>query len=277
MTPISLPYLYRLGVELEPLANLPQEDTKLGDIFFSLFRAEQVLINVHSDLYGPYLRASAPVAEELLTFINRQTQKSMDDAVNRYEMLEIKRGFEQYKAVLLAELQSLSSYFVNRKGGFDTFSLLNAGETLFPKDLSAKVPEALFDAQQAAKCLAFEVPTACGFHVFRATESVLRRYYAEVAGSHPPPKVRSFGIYTKKLRQIKCGNEKIIAAIEQMTSLHRNPLVHPEVALTMEEAIATLGIARSAMTAMLSALPVPLPTTTTNTTVAAPQQPASVP
>lgn len=187
----------------------------------------------------------------------------MEAIVSRWELADIKQKFEQYKTVLLAELQSLTSYFVTQKGGFNNFALLGAGENLFPSDLPTKVPEALRDVREAAKCLAFEVPTACGFHVFRATESVLRRYYTEVTGGQPHPKVRNFGIYVKKLRQLKCGDERVIAAIEQMTKLHRNPIIHPEVILTLEEALATLGMARSAMTAMLTALPVPPPTTTT--------------
>jgi len=42
------------------------------------------------------------------------------------------------------------------------------------RDVPAKVPSALFDAREAGKCLAYELPTACGFHIFRATESATR-------------------------------------------------------------------------------------------------------
>jgi hypothetical protein len=51
-----------------------------------------------------------------------------------------------------------------------------------------------------------------------------------------------------------------------MAKLHRNPLIHPEVALSVDEAMATLGIARSVVTAMLAELPV-LPQTTSNVPV----------
>ena len=47
----------------------------------------------------------------------------------------------------------------------------------------------------------------------------------------------------------------IVEAIKQMTKLHRNPLVHPEVILRTEEAIGIIGMARSAIAAMLAALP----------------------
>jgi hypothetical protein len=124
------------------------------------------------------------------------------------------------------------------------------------------VPEALTDAREAAKALAYEVPTACGFHTFRVTESVLRKYYGHVTGGRLP-KSRNIGVYLNSLTQSKKGDNKIIASLKQMTDLHRNPLIHPEVILTTEEAIATVGIARSVITAMLAVLPVPPPTTTT--------------
>lgn len=142
-------------------------------------------------------------------------------------------------------------------------SLLMSGESIFPNDLGSKVPEALVDAREAAKALAYEVPTACGFHTFRVTESVLRRYYAQVTGGRAPPKVRNIGVYLNAMKQAKKGDERILGALKQMIDLHRNPLIHPEVVLTTEEAIATLGMAASIITAMLGALPVSPPTTAT--------------
>ena len=186
----------------------------------------------------------------------------MDGQLGPYELWSIQNAYAQYKTALLAELGTFNTYFVTQKGAFDMYSLLGFGETLFPAELGTKVPEALADAREAAKALAYEVPTACGFHTFRVTESVLRKYYVHVTGKRPP-RVRNIGVYLNSLKQTKKGDEKIVTALKQMTDLHRNPLIHPEAILTNEEAIATLGIARSAITAMLAALPVPPPTTTT--------------
>lgn len=162
---------------------------------------------------------------------------------------------------MLAELGVLPSFFVTQKGGFDTNTLLEAGQMLFPEELQAKVPEAFFDCTEAAKALAYEVPTAAGFHIFRATEAVLRRYYAEVSGGTAAPKVRTIKVYVRKMQKEKWGEEIILKTLEQMADLYRNPLSHPEAILTMDEAIGIVDIARSAVTAMLKALPVPLPTT----------------
>ena len=57
------------------------------------------------------------------------------------------------------------------------------------------------------------------------------------------------------MRQKKCGDEKILSVIDQLAKLHRNPLIHPEVALEMDEALTIHGIVRSAVAAMLAVLP----------------------
>jgi hypothetical protein len=123
-------------------------------------------------------------------------------------------------------------------------------------------PCLVFDVSQAGKALAYGLPTAVGFHLFRATESVLRRYHSHVTGGKAPPKIRSIVIYVRSIRAANCGDEKILTTLDQMAKLHRNPLIHPKAVLTMNEGIATLGIARSAVTAMLDTMPILAPTTT---------------
>lgn len=263
MIRISLPYIFRLAIQLEPLGNLPMEDTPYRDLWGIFFISEQALAEMHySTLYAPSLRSSLPFASDLIGKIREQTNNDVHErTVEGYQLWAIKRAFEEYKTALLAELGSLNSYFVTQKGSHDSYALLMFGESLFPADLTTKVPEALFDAREAGKCLAFEVPTACAFHVFRATESVLRRYYTQVSQGRAPPKVRNIGVYLNALKQSGCGDAKALAALKQMTDLHRNPLVHPEAAITSDEALAIVGIARSAMTTMLAELAVSPPTT----------------
>ena len=73
--------------------------------------------------------------------------------------------------------------------------------------------------------------------------------------------MRNITVYVRAIRDAKCGDEKILSVIEHMSKLHRNPIAHPEVALTLDEALSMLGMARSVITAMLAALPVPPQTT----------------
>lgn len=264
MLRISLPYIYSLAAQLEPLNSLNDSvGKKLSQVVFTIYAAQAALAGLlHTSVFAPTLRSSVQLGNQLLTALEGQTGKSnWDETFDLADALPITSGFTQYKVALLAELGVLPSYFVTQKEGFDTLTLLDNGARLFPPSLIAKVPEASFDATEACKALAFELPTACGFHVFRATDAVLRRYYMQATGGKPPPKVRNIGVYLNAMKMADAGDPKVRAALKQMTDLHRNPLIHPEAVLTLSEAISIIGIARSAMDGMLSELPEHLPTT----------------
>ena len=255
MIRISLTYIFQLAQQIEPLGSLQDEvDVPMRDIFMPLFMAEKSLEALVSDsVFATQLRSSFTLGYDLLSQIKKITGRmdSTDEPVASFQLYSIKRTYEQYKIALLAELGVMPSYFVMPKGGFDTNALLERGWLIFPESVRVKVPEALFDLGEAGKALAFDMPTACGYHLFRATESVLRRYYSTVTGNSTHPKIRNIAVYLNAMRQKGLGDEKILSALDQLSKLHRNPLIHPEVTLSLDEAIAAIGMARSVVTAML--------------------------
>jgi len=265
MIRISLPYLYNLAETLEPLERL-QPDTRYGDVFFSLWSAQQQLQGLFTgSVFSDTLRSSRAAAGTLVDAIQSQLNKEegLDRILKMEDVVPITYAFSNFKTALLAEIGTFPSYFVSQKGMFDTLTLLELPHKMFPAALPRKVPEAMFDVAEAGKALCYELGTACGFHVFRATETVLRRYYTAVTNGRPQPKVRNIAVYVNAMHQRKCGDRKILSVLDQMSKLHRNPLIHPDVALTVDEAISIVGMAHSAINAMLGALPEP-PTTTTS-------------
>ena len=167
----------------------------------------------------------------------------------------LKTKSETLLQLLMPELGVLPSFVVDKKGAFDTITVIENGLALFPDDLGNKVPESKIDAGEVGKALAFEVATACGFHVFRVLESVLRRYWTVISNGADHPHLRTIGKYAQELDKLENKDKRIVEALKQIGSLHRNPLAHPEVILTIEEAISTLGLARSIIDVMLKALP----------------------
>jgi hypothetical protein len=139
--------------------------------------------------------------------------------------------------------------------------LIHHADVLFPDELRLKVPEAIFDIQEAGRSLAFERFTAAGFHIFRAVESVMRRYWAHMSGGKAAPKVRSLGVYIAAMEKNNIGDPRVVAALRQLNTLHRNPLAHPEAVLTLDETTSILGASQSAIGAMLAGLPLIKPTT----------------
>lgn len=155
----------------------------------------------------------------------------------------------------------MPAYLVARKESYDVELLVDFGTALFPPALLQKAPETERDAIQVGKALAFEVATGCGFHVFRVMEAVVKRYWDEVSSGAKRPKLQTLGNYAAEMEKRNIGDEKVVESVKQMTRLHRNPIIHPDVILTVEEAIGIVGMARSVIGAMLAVLPDVPPTT----------------
>ena len=66
--------------------------------------------------------------------------------------------------------------------------------------------------------------------------------------------MRNWGAYIRILRT-KGADEKVIASLDQIRELHRNPVMHPEETLSSDEATTLFGIAQSAILAMVNAIP----------------------
>lgn len=217
-----------------------------------------------NSVFSENLRSSRQLASSLIAKLKNESDAKQDwNAELGYSANVIVQEYGQFKTAFTAEIGTFPSYFVSQKGSYDTLTLLDEPWRLFPPELWTKVPEARFDVVEAGKALCYELATACGTHVFRAVESVLRRYYTAVTNGKAQPKVRNIAVYINAMRQAKCGDEKVLGVLDHLSKLHRNPLAHPDAALTLDEAISIIGMAHSAITAMLRQLPEPPPTTTT--------------
>lgn len=211
----------------------------------------------NQSIYAAYLRASREQAGKLYAAIDVML-KLVDDpgsTIGDFDIWEVSHERDQFKTIFLADISLLPSFLVAGKESYETNTLIDDGTKLFPSTLSKKVPEAVPDAYQVGKALAFELATACGFHIFRVTEAVLKRYWDYVSSAAPRPSLETLGSYAAEMEKRNFGDKKVIESIKQMTRLHRNPLIHPEVILSVEEAIETMGMARSVVGAMLRVLP----------------------
>jgi hypothetical protein len=264
MIRISLPYVFNLCEQLEAVKTLTPKD-KRSDSIFTLWMVQSALEGLlTASVFSSNLRSSRQLAQSMIAALKRETDPAMDwEAELGYAASGLIQTYAQLKTALVAEIGTFPSYFVNQKGSFDTLTLLDEPWRIFPADLWTKIPEARFDVAEAGKALCYEVPTACGMHVFRVVETVLRRYYTQVTNGKAQPKVRNIAVYINAMRQAKCGDEKVLGILEHLSKLHRNPLMHPDAALTLDEAISTIGMSHSAITAMLQVIPAPPQTTTT--------------
>jgi hypothetical protein len=168
-------------------------------------------------------------------------------------------AFNEFEAVLKAELGKAGIFLVSPKNAMDMSLLIESGEEAFPKDLGEKVPEAVEDAKQAMSCIAFELPTAAAFHLHRANEAVLKSYWNSVAGGENLPSPNAtMGQIVHAMEKDKLGREEIRSSLRDIIKLHRNPTIHPEQSLDdVEDATNLYGAIRSIVGFMLKEIATP--------------------
>ncbi len=170
---------------------------------------------------------------------------------------DIKSQADSLELILFAEMQVADIYAVTERGGYNTTLLSENGQLVFPADLLAKVPAVLLDAKAAARCIAFDLPTAAAFHLHRVHESVLRRYYDVVTIGKPHPDKKNIGAYMDALKNNQINDKVLFATLANVRDHHRNPVLHPEDRLeSTDEAIRLLGIINSSLGYMLKSIPV---------------------
>ena len=247
---INLYLFYELGFKLHPLLQL-NEDTITKDTKYTLYGVQDFLERICNDNVIS-LSVSKPAAWKLFNLITAAIEMPDDQKMDWYSAYQIRKTTEEFETVLSAELQSLNTYFVSKKGIYSTQELIERTENFVPESIRKQLPEqCVIDIRQAGKCLAFDIPTAAAFHILRATESVIRLYYKNITGHMPKPKLRNWGAYIKNL-EAAGADKKITAFLDHIREMHRNPILHPEEMLSSEEAMVLLGAASSSIVQMIN-------------------------
>lgn len=255
---------YRLGYRVNRLTTFPPGVT-LEDMEFELRVARSSLIRLLIVEDTPIrLPASEDEVYRLLEAIQAVDPRSDKTKVSNVDTKqEIKRelidkleaAVKRFETVLENELTRADIYAVSQKGIYSTSDLIDRAEMALglPEELFLILPEpAKTDLRMSGRCLAFEIPTAAGFHVARATEAVIVSLIEAVGGSKPKDSQRNWGNYIKVLKDSQKVDPKVTHHLEQVKDLHRNPLIHPEETLTMPEAVALWSVCTSLIGAMLT-------------------------
>lgn len=261
-------YLYSVGCQIHPLSQFKSSSpgvvgTSFHDAWLPIVIAEGALDPLLSRSVFR-LKTSVQAGHLLLTTLKstratieavspeEQPEKFLD-ALSVYVITDHLRTFEN---VLAAELALLPMYVITPKAEFDTEVLFERGALCFPADIFIKAPEAVFDLEQATKCIAFEIPTAAGFHLHRATEAILRRYWDAVTHGDPRPKSGNMGDFLREMTGNNFGDEKVRGALRHLKDFYRNPIIHPEHNIeNIDDAISLMNSVHTALVQMLKDMP----------------------
>jgi hypothetical protein len=144
----------------------------------------------------------------------------------------IPKKIESFRSVFEAECHDVDVYSVGQIAIYKTQALVaNGSHTIaagYRQDMSE---EAIKEFDDAGRCLAFDLPTACGFHALRGTELVMDDYLRSFGVAKSAKSWNDYIIAFQKIRDSKDAkrkpSEKVSAMLDRMRSLDRNPLMHP--------------------------------------------------
>lgn len=249
--------LYTCGAQLRDI-QLLQEGATRQDYLVPLYLGQHYVQQL-LDGHPLPIKVTRQTALALQNVLNKLVQESGPDSPERrlqsLEISGIQFLLTQFNTILNAELSNLDTYWVEPKGIYSTNDLIEHAENTFSEGVRQElVDETKLDVNEAGKCLAFDLPTAAAFHVWRAVERELRVYYQSWLGQSPGNK--TWNTLTKELSGTR-AEPKVLAVLDHLRSLHRNPTMHPEDYLTVDEAVTLFGIANSAITAMVNDKPAP--------------------
>jgi len=155
-----------------------------------------------------------------------------------------------FMVTLQDELDRLPMFTVIKKGNLSIDSLVEGAAEGYPKSVLELTDEFIVnEINQTGKCLAFELPTSCGFHILRAVEIGIKSYVHAATGSLPRMNQRNWGEYIRLLENAGCGTDFI--DVLKILKTKRNPLMHPQDNLETDEAISLFCICQAGMEALI--------------------------
>ena len=185
-------------------------------------------------------RAAKELADEVRVWTSRNlmndggkfSSEKLDEDFSDWQLSTITGNIDSFKNVSAAECGEVDVYSVGQISIYKTSALVSDGAGIIPVDIQSDMPvETLIEFNSAGRCLAFDLPTACGFHALRGLELVMDDYLRSFGVTS---KMRSWNDYIKALDKLaqnpKPGSKpapKVAAMLDRMRELERNPLMHP--------------------------------------------------
>lgn len=254
--------IYELANAVHPLTTLSNGAT-YPLIWFDLYQARTALFSIFNQRA---LEVCIAPANELVAAIRGILPDDFAEATAKLGAIgdpppaigiaaySIREAALKFETVLSAELSNSDTYWISPKGTRKTSVLMTSARYELPQSTLDTIPaEAAVELDEAGRCLLFNVSTAAGFHLFRATESVIRKYYEIVVGTVPAMKIRNWGSYLLGLRKNN-ADPKIVAYLDHIREHYRNPVLHPDVLLSPDEAQVLFGVCTSTIVMMAGAM-----------------------
>lgn len=266
MKRISVFDFYVLGKSLEQLFQVSR-DTPWNDAGWGAMAAYRQLREVVRE-DSVFLPASRRAAKTLMSCLIRYFGDGIEAGLPTFYEFdevrklgppaadEIKRLVVDFDTIFKNDMPSMTVFSAEQKGIYQTEGLIDNASKHFPESISKRLPgQAKTDIDAGGRCLAFNVPTACAFHMWRALEVVFGAYYVSIAGkTFEENKIaRNWGKYVEALEKVG-ADQKIVGNLEHIRKEYRNPVMRPNENVTADEAFSLFGIGVSSITQVMQAI-----------------------
>ncbi len=252
---------YSLGKQLFSILKLEVKKYDYSEIHWDFYIARDALLNQVSSktLFQPAsIRAANAVISTITNCgvpveVNAMLQHDAKMPIEAYKINILQTAIKDLETVLSNDMPGVSTYVASQKGIYETDALITHADQHFPDGVRELIPDqAKKDLLESGKCLAFELPTACAFHLWRVVETVMSAYYEKLTGkTFKADKVtQNWAAYIKGLNA-KGANGSITVYLDHIRDNYRNPQTHPEAMLEMNDALALFGVATSAVHQMI--------------------------
>ena len=199
-------------------------------------------------------------AQELRGFINetffeRQPLMVTGQTLTQYEADHFKALIASLAISLKDESGHAYILGVENQRCLSSYTLVERIEDCFSKDSWEVMDKtAKREFEESGKCLALERYTAAGFHALRGVECVIRQYLEKLTGAQlPKDRKRDWGFYIQTLKD-SGADGNLIAVLDNIRTLDRNPLMHPEDWLNIDEAIGIFNISQTAIVRLVAGI-----------------------
>jgi hypothetical protein len=241
MKETNLNIFYQMGSELTQMAEHYGTGKGLVDLWIYLSGPQDWLSTFlyETKEMSRYLKDSRACAQTLLNYFDliiERARQEPEGTVTYSECMALASGKEEFEKCFERETKMLSVFTVTPKGTYDTRILIEDPQEEFPERMVAVLPDKFVnDLKQAARCLVFDIPVGCAFHICRATESLMIAYYGKLAGQPWPFPNRDWSSYIDQLVKHKAP-ATITSRLKEIKDMDRNAYIHPDKEVSLEEA-----------------------------------------
>jgi hypothetical protein len=203
------------------------------------------------------LRGSVKAADNLISQLKRAVSDALtgvqpfdNEAIARIESATL-----FFNTTLGNEMMELPLFCVEKKGSYSLSALIMGAGNEQPAVVKAKAPITVTDElSRSGVCLAYSCPTASAFHALRALELLVTELISKLNLPPAPLNRCNWGEYIQILRNGNAPKE-VTDLLQIIKDNYRNPIMHPDDTLDIEQATSLFGICQSALEVICRHIP----------------------